>query len=107
MRTGMVEQQFKKGEKLTLQGYTSTSRDINVALKFAFTDCRETETPIVYKIHFETYKFHFDLNQLSAYPEEEEVLIQDGLAYAITKIENKTENGQEYTEISLKYPPDL
>ena len=44
----------------------------------------------------------------SAYPEEDEVLIQDGLMYTITGIKKqrfKDKIQQEYYLISLQYPP--
>ena len=67
-------------------GYTSTSLDIRVAKKFANFDLKDDEMPVIYEISFHGQKGLFQLtSEFTAFPGEEEVLVQDGLKYLITQ----------------------
>ena len=66
-------------------GYISTSLEYDVALDFAFAKTNNNKIPVVYEIDFKDNKGLFKLGHgYSAYPEENEVLLQDGLEYIIT-----------------------
>ena len=74
---------------MNLLGYTSTSKDICKAKSFAFSNCNGDKVPIVLEITFKGCSGLFELTKgYSAYADEEEVLIQDGLSYRV--LENKT-----------------
>lgn len=64
--------------------------------------------PVLFQIKFKGDKGLFELSEeFTAYPEEDEVLIQDGLEYKV--VENKREyddNQVEYRLVTLKYPPE-
>ena len=88
-------------------GYTSTSKLFNTALKFAFDDLKEDKFPVVFEIVFKGYSGLFELiNGYTAYPEEQEVLVQDGLTYQV--IDNteqvNVQTNQKYHLIKLQYP---
>ena len=69
---------------MPLTGYTSSSENKHVALSFAFHDLSPTEVPVLIKITFRCKRGYFKMTkEYTAYPEEEEVLIQDGLKYRI------------------------
>ena len=62
---------------------------------------------MVLEIHFQTGQGLFELtSEYTAYPEESEVLIQDGLEYLIHEIneEINESNGKPFKVITLKYP---
>lgn len=63
---------------------------------------------MIFEIDFASNQGLFQLeSQYSAYPEEQEVLLQDGLEYLIksNKTQVHSENDKEYRLIQLKYPP--
>ena len=65
-------------------GYTSTSKDFNVAKKFALQDLRDDQIPVIFEIEFKGQTGLFELTpDYTAYPGENEVLVQDGLQYLI------------------------
>ena len=66
-------------------GYTSTTKDLKTALKFAFYGDYDDKIPVVFEILFTGTSGLFQLTQtFSAYPGEQEVLVQDGLTYLVT-----------------------
>ena len=77
--------------KIHLMGYTSTSMDIGTAINFAsFNAADDDKIPVVFEIIFRGDKGLFKLTQgYSAFPEEGEVLVQDGLEYRITSHESE------------------
>ena len=101
----MVE--YEPGLTTNLLGYTSTSKDFATALKFAFEDYKNDKTPVVFEILFKGNNGIFELTKgYSAYPGEQEVLIQDGLTYLV---KNKTQNqhpttNNKFYQITLQYP---
>ena len=75
---------YKKGETCPLLGYTSTSKQFEFAKKFAFMEMVDGTTPVVLEIDFKGKRGLFEMSdEFTAYPGEEEVLIQDGLKYEI------------------------
>ena len=61
-------------------GYTITSREFTQALKFATVDDEEGKIPVIFEINFTGRIGLFELtDEYTAYPKEDEVLIQDGL----------------------------
>lgn len=71
---------FVAGSKINLLGYTSTSRKFTRALKFATMDVEEGKIPVIFEIYFNGSTGLFELTEeYTAYPKEDEVLIQDGL----------------------------
>ena len=79
--------QYEEGSTTNLLGYTSTSKDISTAIRFAFMELKEDQTPVVFEICFKGSYGLFQLTQgFTAYPGENEVLVQDGLTYRVTEI---------------------
>ena len=73
---------FTVGDTVNLTGYTSTSKQFECALEFALQECKAEKVPVVLQIQFMERHGYFELaGEFTAYPEEEEVLIQDGLQY--------------------------
>ena len=61
---------------------------------------------MVYQIDFHGTKGIFEMSEgYSSYPDQGEVLIQDGLQYSITDIEEKEDDGKPFFHITLRYPP--
>jgi len=73
---------------ISLTGYTSSSRDPTIAMNFAFDDLSDNQVPVVFEIKFKGKRGLFEMSeQYTAYPGEDEVLIQDGLQYRIIGVE--------------------
>ena len=83
-----------------MAGYTSSTKDCSVAESFALenfksfayedalegtiTDVIDSKYPVIFEIHFNSEEGLFKMSEeYSAYPEEGEVLIQDGLTYTV------------------------
>lgn len=77
---------------------------------------------ILYEIEFNSKHGIIDIHQLSAYSEEQEVLLQDGLEYEVLQVRKvSTENNQqsvmsfqkafseasEYFHVNLRLVPEL
>ena len=78
--------QFQEGSTTNLLGYTSTSMDISTALEFALMYLKDDQTPVLFEITFKGSSGLFQLTQgFTAFPEENEVLVQDGLTYRVTE----------------------
>ena len=76
------------GSKVNLIGYISSSRSREFALNFAFKNLNSEGTrdqiPVVLEISFSGKKGMFEMSKyFSAFPGEDEVLIQDGLEYRV------------------------
>ena len=74
------------GSKIHLMGYTSTSLNQQVAIEFALGEKPDGsmpddgKVPVVFEIDFKGQKGLFEMTDgFSAYPNEGEVLLQDGL----------------------------
>ena len=114
-----------------LTGYTSTTKSFDVALNFARFNCEAAgrklkpqggevgfgelralsdecmaEVPVVLEIHFEGDRGLFELtDDYTAYPGEDETLVQDGLQYLVLENHEKDidEEGAKYRHIKLLY----
>lgn len=98
------------GSRQNLTGYISSSLDRLAAMRFAIEDVQGDQIPVLFEISFDGDKGLFQMSEgYSAYPDECEVLIQDGLQYRV--VSNSREvflnrnNSQEYQLIRLRYPP--
>ena len=99
--------QYEIGSTMNLLGYTSTSRDFDTALKFSFQDLNIDKVPVVFKIEFRGSQGLFELTlDCTAYPEEQEVLVQDGLTYRVTDNSEQLDpvTSKKYRQITLSYP---
>ena len=97
------------GTKTYLVGYISTSENPKVAQHFALNEVITDRVPVIFEIDFRGVYGLFKMSEgYSAYPEEAEVLIQDGLEYMVTgnTEEEHESSGQKYRSIKLQYPAD-
>lgn len=98
---------YLPNSKINLIGYTSTSKKFNCALNFAFKNLAKDQVPVVFEIHFHGQTGLFELTRgYSAFPDEGEVLVQDGLQY---QVKSNTELFQSFTNkkyhlVQLQYP---
>ena len=75
---------YMPGSSIHLPGYTSTSESKDVAVNFAFKHLQEDMVPVLFEINFKAKSGLFVINEdFSAYPDEGEVLLQDGLKYKV------------------------
>lgn len=78
---------YKVGAKVNLVGYTSTSKFYDIAYNFAFENKRDGMLPVIFEIDFQSSIGLFEMtDDISAYPGEFEVLVQDGLVYEILAV---------------------
>ena len=71
---------YQVGSLVNLRGYTSTSKQFETALNFAQEGCDDLLIPVILEIKFLQTTGYFELTpEYSAYPSEQEVLVQDGL----------------------------
>ena len=80
-----------------MRGFQSTSLNKNEALKFTFRNLRSNKLPVLFEIKFnggKFDKFYFQLNNgdFTMFPQENEVLIYDGLKFLL---EDVNQNAQE------------
>ena len=86
---------FTKGKHVNLQGFTSTSQLKEKALSFALFDITAPENKgkvsVLFQISFKGNQQFFSLNSrdYSAYPHEEEILIQEGIKFKVIDIVEK------------------
>ena len=98
---------FQIGSTINLLGYTSTSMCSKRALSFAFYDCNNHQTPVLFEILIKGASGAFELTKgFSAFPNEKEVLVQDGLTYKVTGNSEQVdpESNKSYRLINLSYP---
>ena len=104
-----IESKYQPGSSINLQGFTSTTQDRDVAIKFALGDSlEEQENPekcpvlIEIKIMDDNQLFYLNSPELSAYPKEHEILLQDGVEYQVIDCDQITKTikkeGREYTK---------
>ena len=92
---------------MNLLGYTSTSKEFEIALEFALNDLKSYLIPVVFEILFKGNSGFFHLSEgFTAYEEEQEVLVQDGLTYRVTEnLEQfNHQRNQKFRLIKLTYP---
>ena len=81
---------YAAGRTIHLPGYTSTSKEKSIALSFAFQCLIDDQVPVIFEIAFKDRSGLFELTDgFSAYPEEGEVLLQDGLKYRVFSNQEK------------------
>lgn len=88
---------------ICFKGFTSTTLDRKAAITFACKDAQYNSSgspPIVnmlIKINIASKKQHFKCGPMSAYPDEQEVLLQDGIEFTIQSIEDEVnfDHGKE------------
>ena len=75
---------FPQGQEIRLMGYTSTSRDVDVALRFALKDLERKEKeiyPVIMQIYFSAESagmfeiLNTDNKKRTAFDDEKEVLL--------------------------------
>ena len=93
-----LKSKYIEGTTITLQGYTSTTLNKKVALKFAFDGVlsqieNPDKCPLLIDIRVKGSQQLFSLfsEELTAYPIEEEVLLQDGADYLVISNTETTE----------------
>ena len=75
------------GESVNLTGYVSSSPKKKIAMGFSLDGATDKNLAVLFEIEFTGEKGLFELTEgFTAYPDEAEVLIQDGLKYRV--IEN-------------------
>ena len=98
---------YVPGQTTHLMGYTSTSEEMQVAMDFATQGRDDGRVPLVFEIEFRGSAGLFKLSEgYSAYPNEAEILIQDGLQYFIKGHDEVTDEntGKQYHVVRLLYP---
>ena len=88
LEKNQLETRFQPGTTIHLLGYTSTSLRASIALNFAMKSFENGDSgnsvPVLFEIQFHEQRGLFKLSTgYTAYDGEEEVLVQDGLKYAV------------------------
>lgn len=108
-----------QGKVVNLQGYASTSKSRRVALDFAFGNKDPTRKSVLFEIDLTDgtisgYCFQMNLIDFTAYPEEDEILLDDGRPFEVrdvveSKEKNKNNEFQDIIKIQLKskLPPQI
>ena len=73
---------------INLQGYASTTKTRGVALNFAFWNKDPERTPVIFEIDLTDgtlsgYCFQMNSREFTEYPEEDEILLDDGRPFEI------------------------
>ena len=86
----MTQKEFDSYKTCTtthLMGYTSTSMDLSVATNFALNNSNDDKIPVIFEINFIGSHGLFKLIEgYTAFANESEVLVQDGLEYKVCEI---------------------
>ena len=82
-------EEYQVGINISLRGYTSSTQDYNIAESFALGSSKRFGlVPVIYEIHFSGKNGLFEMSSgYSAFQEEDEILIQDGLEYSVIDIQ--------------------
>ena len=90
--TGMTEPQIeeyrqlaKDGDKMRLYGWTATSRKLNEAQKFAFSNEYTCAKRVAFHIHWASTGDHYFMNA-GAFDHEEEILLSDGSSFIVLSV---------------------
>ena len=94
-----------KGEEIRLFGYTSTSVDKDVALKFAWKNKDSGHHKVLFHIKWNSDGYDYYYLNAGAYDHEKEVLLKDGVPLRVESVEPVLDtNGKKlHTLITLKY----
>ena len=79
------------GQDINLQGYASTSKSRRVALDFAFGNRDPERKSVLFEIDLTDgtisgYCFQMNLIDFTAYPEEDEILLDDGRPFEVRDV---------------------
>ena len=91
-----------------LKSFTSTSLDRNASLKTLFKDLKE-EIPVLFEINMKNgsevgFNFNMSSEMFTIYPEEKEVLLDDGIALQIKNVFSRnTYDGKPFTTIQMDF----
>lgn len=92
---------------IRLFGFTSTSLDQNVAMKFAWENTNTGHKKVLFHIKWDDDIGHYYLNA-GAYDSEKEVLLYDGAKLFVHSVEDVFDQNQKklYTKIVLGSKPE-
>ena len=98
-----LETKFVPEKTVNLLGFTSTSLDITQAKKFALEQLKSDKMAVILKIDFtgSNQYFMIDSPEYSSYPQEQEVILQEGVKYLVNRVYQETTDGQ-----ALETPKD-
>ena len=94
MSQEVLEKQYKQGTLINWGGFISTSNVYKESLKFA---CRKNQDPNLVSVMFSVWLengveggYSFELNQpcYTQYPEEDEILLDDGLPFYVKQVQS-------------------
>ena len=78
---------YQVESNVNLTGYTSSTTNPNVAIEFALDNPQQNLLPVVFHIEFVSQVGLFQMSkEYTAYPDEDEILIQDGLQYRVKSV---------------------
>ena len=98
---------YQVGGVINLTGYTSTSTEFDCAFEFSQQNCQHDQLPVVFEIQFlQNFGLFYLSSEYTAYPDEDEVLIQDGLQYQVLESKEMIEeqSGKKYVLIRMRHP---
>lgn len=106
-----IEDHFPSDRPCHLLGFTSSTLDKNKACGFAF-DAKTLNVddpekmPVLVEIQFTGRQqyFYMDSREVSAYPSEKEILLQDGIRYQVVDITPRTET---FTVLEKEYTKEV
>jgi len=92
-----------KGKTIQLFGYTSTSPDKNMALKFAWQNKDSGHHKVLFHIKWKSVGGYYYYLNAGAYDHEKEVLLVDGVCLTVESVEEVLDtNGKKlHTLITL------
>ena len=76
---------LKEDEMMRLYGYTSTTRQLDQAYKFAFANEHTGAKRVVFHIHWKSVDDHYFMNA-GAFDHEEEILLSDGSQFHVLSV---------------------
>ena len=88
-----LNDKYKEGKKINIQGFTSTTLSMERGLNFCFSNLKPEEVsgriPVFFEITFkgDNQFFYLNSDEYSSYPYEEEVLVQEGIMYLVNSVE--------------------
>lgn len=88
-----------------LRGFTNLTRDRRVAVFSAWTDQNSQGKPVLFEIALYKSKsgwFILDSIELTAFPDEQEIIVKDGWPFFVKKVQEIKEGGQTMIVITLQ-----
>ena len=101
-----IQEYSKRAGKdgIHLRGFTNLSRDRQVAIYYAQADPNLQGKPVLFEIILYKSKpgwFYLDTAELTAFPDEQEVLVKDGWPFFVKKLSQAQEGGQALVVVTL------